>query len=199
MGKVNAKKKTDAPLKTYINFVEIEEKKETSWKMFFPGVILIVILAGAFAKFCVVDMYAKADRLKGEVAQMQLSLENDLKIISESNDINDVFYHYTWYDMDSEEKDRIPRTEIFELIEDISDSEVHVESFSIQNNVVLMDVYTDSQYRMMELSKKLSDNPDIESMNISALQVTTLESGESIKQSHVVIYMKSLSARSEEQ
>lgn len=200
LGKGKSKKKGDAPLKTYINFAEVRKEKTTNWKLLLPGLVVVVLLAYVFSRFLVVAMFERAEYAKKEIDQMQLSIDNNLKIIGESNNINDTFYHYTWSDMSDEEKDRIPRVEIMDLLKEISASKINVENYSVQENLIAMDIYTDSLSSISELCDTLGENPDVESVVVSSAQKVEVKdnqgTGGIIVQSQVKIYLKSLSARS---
>lgn len=201
LGKGKSKKKSEAPLKTYINFAEVRKEKTTNWALVLPGLVVIVLFSYVFSRFAVLAMFERSEYAKKEIEQMQLSLDKDIKIISESNNINDTFYHYTWSDMDDEEKNRIPRVDILQLVREISQQKIYVENYSVQNNLIAMDIHTDSLSRISELCETLDANPNVESVVVSSAQKVEVqkENGPSgiIVQSQIRIYLKALSARSE--
>lgn len=107
--------KKDYPSKQYLNLA-VKEKKQIDPRIAIPAIILIIIAALAFAKFAVIDRFAKVDKANRELAdyKVQLSVAN-----AQLQDYDKVLEEYQKYSvnwMDDVEKNLVMKTDMIELI-----------------------------------------------------------------------------------
>ena len=103
------------PVKRSINLILVDENKISVPKATL-GIILIVILAGLFGKFMVLDRLnavsaaaSKVTRVKSELAAVEALLE-------QYGDVEDTYAHYTYADMTDAEQSMVDRVSVLELV-----------------------------------------------------------------------------------
>ncbi len=174
-GGAGQKGKGPEQLKTYINFAEIKEKRTTNWILVIPGIIVIALACAAFAKFGVIDMLNSVDKARAEVDDLKMLLEKDNELINSADDLTDEFYHNTWSDMEDEEKSRIRRYDVANLIEEIASKDITVGSYNVRENLITVDVTTDALSQVSKLSEKLMNMETVESVTVTNAQKETKE------------------------
>lgn len=198
LGKGKQKKNANIQLKTYINFAERTQKKEAGWIMAIPGVAIVLVLAALIAKVAVVDRFDEMYWMQDEAKRLQENLDADIAIISSANELNYQFYHHTWTDMTDLEKTRVSRTDIFKIVEDINKGKVTVQNYSVKDNTITMAVTTDNLDTISKLSSELMARGDVESVNVSSAQKTSVtddnENSKTILEAQLKINLKGLNA-----
>ena len=168
-------KNSDITLKTQINFVGLKKEKTTNWILLIPGTILIIVFAVLFSRFAVVGRFSQLSAAQANLRSLQDEMAADTKLLSTSGELTDTFYHYTWSDMTDEEKERISRLSVIELIEFISGKGVVVNSLRVSGNAVDLTVITTSMDKVSELSKSLSEREIVESVSVTNVTKQQIE------------------------
>ena len=82
------------PTKRTINLVLVDENKINPL-MAILGILLIVVLAGAFSKFLVIDRMNAMSRAQARVTQLQHDLDSTMDALDNIGDIGETYAHYT--------------------------------------------------------------------------------------------------------
>jgi archaellum component FlaG (FlaF/FlaG flagellin family) len=187
-------------LKTYINFAEKNQKKEASWLLAVPGIVLILILAALVAKFAVVDRFDEMYGMQEQADRLQANLDDDIAIISSANELSYEFYHHTWTGMTDEEKVRTHRTDIIDLVEEIGKGKVTVRNYSVKENTIAIAVSADTLDTINKMKEELVAKDNVDSAVLSTVQKGSVEKEDGthniIVEAQLRIYLNGLNAGS---
>ncbi len=172
--KSSAKNK-DIKLKTQINFVGVQKKKKTNWFLVVPGTIIIVVLSVLFSRFFVVDRFTMLNAAQANLRSLEEEMEADKKILSNSGDMTETFYHYTWSDMTDEEKERISRVDVLTLGEFISSKGASISSYRVVDDVVDAEIVTDSMDSVSKLSNDIQGESIVNSVSVTNVKKEIIE------------------------
>ena len=103
------------PVKRTINLAAQGEKK-THLGLAIPAVILIVLLAGVFSKFLVIDRFNEVSAAQAEVARLQNRLDAGYAELADFDDLSELYAHYTYSGFTQEELNRTDRVAVLDLI-----------------------------------------------------------------------------------
>ncbi|MBE6910461.1 MAG: hypothetical protein E7474_12970 [Ruminococcaceae bacterium] len=138
-GKKAAKVRGKLPDKRTINLATVNQQK-INWLLALPLILLIVVVAAAFAKFAVMDRYDAVNRAQGEVS----NLENELLMyntkIESFGELNDIYGHYTYSDMTEEELTRADRVAMMDLIERVVTPNTPADGWRVSGNQMSIDI-----------------------------------------------------------
>ncbi len=159
-------KKKETALKTTINFVA-DQEKETNWFLAIPGIILIVAAAAVFAKFGVIDRYARLAKAEAEVSAIQKRYDEAVAYLNGSEELSEEFYHYTWTLHSDVELNRIQRTEIADLVRTIGDYGVTVRSYSLTDVNMNLDLHAENLQSLSLLAENLRKNKIVSTCTVN--------------------------------
>jgi cytidylate kinase len=169
-------------------------------------VILVILLA---AKFLVIDRFSSLARAQKNVTDLEAQIEAGNKFINSGDELAEEFYHYTWTDMTDEEKDRISRKEVTELVRFINGSKAGVKQIFLTENVLTVDITTDTLQSVSELAESLDGQKIVESVRVenarklekdgyektditlSGEEITTVVPGTVVVEAQLKIYLTS--------
>ena len=157
---INFSKKKDFPSKQYLNLA-VREKKGIDAKTAIPAVIAVLILAALFAKFAVMDRFAKVEAARMELAN--LNVERSV-INAKLEDYDATVEEYKKYSvswMDDVEKALVLKTDMIDLInkEILKNSETR--SLSISGNTISAQLVGLSLTDTSALIDRLYARPDV--------------------------------------
>ncbi len=164
--KTKKTKKKETALKTTINFVA-DNEKETNWFLAVPGIILIIVAATAFAKFGVIDRYARLAEAEAEVSAIRNRYEEAMAYLNGSDELSEEFYHYTWTLHSDVELNRIQRSEIADLVRTIGDYGVTVRSYSLSDVNMNLDLHAETLQSLSQLAETLRKNPIVSTCTVN--------------------------------
>ncbi len=155
---------------------QVAGRSETNWFVAIPATIAILIAAGVISKFAVVDRFAALERANSEESTLAEQLLAHQEIIKNSEEITKEFYHYTWTGMTEEEKDRVSRLEVAELVDFIGNQGMEVKSFDLKDTTLSVNVTGDSLESISKLTELLNEQEIIESCSV--ISAKTIENGD---------------------
>ena len=117
-GKGKSVLKGRMPTKRTINLVLVDENKINPL-MAILGILLIVVLAGAFSKFLVIDRMNAVSRAQARVTQLQRDLDSAMDALDNIGDIGETYAHYTLEGMTAAELNLVDRTLVLALVDSI--------------------------------------------------------------------------------
>ena len=103
------------PVKRSINLVLVDENKISLPKAVL-GIVVIVLLAGLFAKFMVVDRLMEMSRAESRAKQAKDELVQAETQLARFGDIENDYAHYTVADMTADELALVDRTSVLKLV-----------------------------------------------------------------------------------
>ena len=106
------------PTKRSINLVLVDENKINPVTAIL-GVLLIILLAGVFSKFLVIDRLNAMSRAQSRVTQLQHDLDNAMDALDNIGDIGETYAHYTLEGMTAAELNLVDRTLVLALMDSI--------------------------------------------------------------------------------
>lgn len=154
------------PTKRSINLARIDEKK-FSFGIAIPAIILIVILAGVFSKFFVIDRFAEMDAAVAEVMRLRSQVDAFNDALKEFKDVEDTYAHYTNTGMNAEELARVNREQVLDLVNSVLPEGKGEVAWNVSGNILIMEVAESSLGRQNELTKKIEENPIVDSCMIT--------------------------------
>lgn len=106
------------PTKRSINLVLVDENKINPLTAIL-GILLIVLLAGVFSKFLVIDRLDAMAQAQGRVTQLQNDLDSAMDALDNIGDIGETYAHYTLEGMTAAELNQVDRVLVLALVDSI--------------------------------------------------------------------------------
>ena len=106
------------PTKRSINLVLVDENKINPLTAIL-GMLLIVVLAGAFSKFLVIDRLDAMAQAQGRVSRLQGDLDSAMDALDNIGDIGETYAHYTLEGMTAAELNQVDRVLVLALVDSI--------------------------------------------------------------------------------
>ena len=106
------------PTKRSINLVLVDENKINPVTAIL-GILVIVLLAGAFSKFLVIDRLNAMSRAESRVTKLQGDLDSAMDALDNIGDIGETYAHYTLEGMTAAELNLVDRVLILALVDSI--------------------------------------------------------------------------------
>ena len=170
MAKVSGKNKL--PDKKSINFAHIGEQKINA-ALAVLGILIIVILAGLFAKFAVSDRLASLQEKKNEKAALEAEEKRLEAEIASYGDLEAEYAHYTYEKFTDEELGWVSRREVLTIIRDTVLSTADLNSWTLSGNVLTLNVTGVNLETVSELSKTLENMDDVSYCMVSNAQTVS--------------------------
>ena len=206
----------DGSISYDINFAKEKENKKGSIIFGIVGTVVALIAIALFTKFLILDRYSALAEARQYADDLQMQLDTQTAYLNKGDELADEFYHFTWTDMTVEEKERVSRKEVTEIVKLINSNKVKVDRFSLSENLLTVDIITDTLQSVSILSESLNDQEIVESVIVENAQkledggyekvdytldgdvVTTTVEGEIVVVAKLKIYLKSNSAMYED-
>ena len=149
--------------KTTMNLLQ-KEKSPIRLSVVIPWVVLIIIAAALFAKFAVIDRFAKLGELEAALADEKTALDATRKSYEDYNEVAEQYsrYNYTGYD-----KSIADRLDVLELLEREVFPIAGVESLSVSGKVLSITLRGLTLEQVSELLQKLESDPLVEHVTVS--------------------------------
>lgn len=106
------------PTKRSINLVLVDENKINPLTAIL-GILLIVVLAGVFSKFLVIDRLDAMSQAQGRVTRLQGDLDSAMDALDNIGDIGETYAHYTLEGMTAAELNQVDRVLVLALVDSI--------------------------------------------------------------------------------
>lgn len=106
------------PTKRSINLVLVDENKINPVTAIL-GILLVVVLAGVFSKFLVIDRLDAMSRAQGRVTQLQRDLDGAMDALDNIGDIGETYAHYTLEGMTAAELNLVDRVLVLALMDSV--------------------------------------------------------------------------------
>lgn len=155
--------KGPTPAKSTMNLFR-KEKSEIRLSVVIPCVVLILIAAALFAKFAVIDRFAKLGELEAQLADEKATLDATKKSYADYNEVAEEYsrYNYTGYD-----KSIADRLDVLALLEREVFPMAGVESLSVSGKTLSMTLRGLTLEQVSELLQKLEADPLVAHVTVS--------------------------------
>ena len=189
------------PVKRSINFATVGEKP-IDWRIAIPSIVLIIIIAGIISKIAVIDRFAALDAARGEVYQIQAEIRSQQELYDNLPDISTDYAHYTISDMTEEERNRISRVTVMDVVKNLILPVAPLDAWSLNENILSVHVSNNTLTEITEMMERLKADPSVAGCSIHT-ESTTISSNDSISNEETItaeveIIFKSLTQIREE-
>ena len=162
---INFSKKKVYPSKQYLNLA-VKEKNGIDAKIAIPAIIAVLVLVGLFAKFAVLDRFAKVDAAQTELNN--LNVERSI-INAKLEDYDATVEEYKKYSvswMDDVEKALVLKTDMIDLINSEILKNSETRSISISGNTISAQLVGLSLTDTSALIDRLYSRPDVKDVQV---------------------------------
>ena len=166
------------PVKRSINFATIGEKP-IDWRVAAPLIVCIVVLAGLLSKVAVIDRYAAVNEANREVYELQLQIAEKTEYYEGLEDIAEDYAHYTVSAMTDEERNRVSRVTVMEIVEDIILPIAPLDAWMLSDNTLYIHLSSNTMTEVTEMMQMLLDHPAVKNCFITT-DSTTISSNDNI-------------------
>lgn len=142
------------PVKPNINLALVGVKR-TRWWLAIPAIILIFLVAAVFGKFLVYDRLQEVSAAQAEVAAVQAEIAKYEAKIAEYGELNELFAHYTYSGMTTEEQGRVDRIAVMDLIQRVVMPQMEVSRWELNGNCLQMTVEGDTLQKVNLTAQEL--------------------------------------------
>ncbi len=149
------------PVKKSINMALVGQKK-TRVSTAILAVILILLVAAAIGKFLVMDRLAEVEREEQKVRDLRTQLSQANAKLDSFGELKEKYAHYTFADMNSEELQRVERSDVVDLIERVVLPEAELNSWNVKQNVLTLNVTLDTLQDTNMLAQLLNEDDMVE-------------------------------------
>lgn len=159
-------KSINYPKKETINLA-MKEKRNISFLKLIPGVIIIAIVAGMFSKFAVMDLLSGLYRLQQEENDIARQIEVYTEGLADYDDVLVEYTHRSNDWMSVEELMQVDYDIYYPMVERCVIPYSDIESVSIQQNMMSLNLINLSLSDASSIIKALSERDDVVSVSIN--------------------------------
>ena len=172
--KVPKTKKTPAlPSKKTMNFVHHESSFNP--KKVLPLAIVVVLVAGLFAKFGIMDQLDKKTAAYNDLAQRQEQLAVVNAKLAGYDELAKQYGRYSYGWMDESEVNMVSRMDVLALVEKkISPASV-IENIAVNNNVLTLNIHGITLEQASAMVKSLEESEMVTSATVYNADAATAE------------------------
>ena len=146
------------PNKQSINLAMIGVKR-TRWGLLVLVLVLIVLAAGAIGKFLILDRLSQVSAAEAEAEDVRRQIDLYNAKIKSYGDLSEVYAHYTFAGMTEEERTRVMRTDVMDLLQRTVLLRTEVSRWELKGNVLTMTVQGDTLEDVNKTAQTLLDDP----------------------------------------
>ncbi len=157
-----SRKKQVEPGKRTLNLA-IRERKYPDPKKWIPGALIVILLAAVFAKFAVVDRFARLDEAERTLAGQQAELES---IRGQYADYDEVQKQYNMYSYEGFDKTMVSRLDVMDLMKRDVFPVCEVQSLSVSGKTISLSVTELNLSQISQLIATLEAEPLVESVRV---------------------------------
>ena len=156
------RKKQVEPSKRALNLA-IKERKYPDPKKWIPGVLIVILLAAVFAKFAVIDRYAKLNAAEATLAGQKAELES---IRNQYADYDEVQKQYNMYSYEGFDKTIADRLDVMDLMKRDVFPVCEVQSLSVSGKTISLSVTELNLSQISQLIATLEAEPMVETVRV---------------------------------
>lgn len=172
-----AKVRGKLPVKKSINMAAVGQKK-TRVSTALLALILIIVAAAAIAKFAVMDRLDEVNAAEKKVRDLRTQLSAANAKIDSFGELQEKYAHYTLAGLNSEELSRVERSDVVELIERVVLPEAELNSWTVKQNQLTLNITMDTLQDTNELAQKLNEEEMVSFATVKNAVTNELEKEE---------------------
>ena len=186
------------PSKRTINLAQIGVERIDP-KLAAAGIILIILVAGLFSKFLVIDRLAAMSRANSEMHALERELEAEYAKIAGFGGLEEEYAHYTYAGMTQEELSLVDRARIINMIQRETENTENEISWSVTGNTLILTVAGRDLQEINQMARRLEEYPivntctvttapkeDIQRVNSSSAAVY----GDNVVRANITVYLQ---------
>ena len=162
-GAVQAK---NLPVKRTLNLAG-KKADSLNLKIAIPAILLILAAAALFGKFAVADRLASVSQAKNEAAAVKNELTAAYEKLAGYGDLQDLYAHYTYSGMTTEELERADRAQVVRLIRDTVLDRAVIDSWSVSGNLLTISFTEKSLEEVNEVVKLIESDEIVDFCTVS--------------------------------
>ena len=172
--KVAKTKKTPAlPTKKTMNFVHHESSFNP--KKVLPLAIVVVLVAGLFAKFGIMDQLDKKTAAYNDLAQRQEQLAVVNAKLAGYDELAKQYGRYSYGWMDESEVNMVSRMDILALVEQKISPAAVIENIAVNSNVLTLNIHGITLEQASAMVKSLEESEMVTSATVYNADAATAE------------------------
>ena len=162
----SAKKKAViiAPAKKTMNFVH--HQSSFNPRRVLPAVLVILIFAGLFVKFGIIDPTAKKTAALSELAVKQEQLAAVNTKLAGYDDLEKQYGRYSYGWMNENEVGMVSRMDVLALVEEKIVPAATIENMAVNNNVLTLNIYGLTLEQASGVVRSLEQSPLVSSASV---------------------------------
>ena len=161
------------PNKQSINLAMVGVKK-TNWALVVLVLVLIFLALGAAGKFLILDRLAEVKAAEAEADDVLLQINMVNMKIRQYGEMNDIYAHYTYTGMTEEERTRVERTEVMNLLQRTVILRTDVSKWDLSGNLLTVTVTGDTLEDINVTAQKLRDDPFVNYCQVNTAKTNTV-------------------------
>ena len=165
------------PNKQSINLATMGVKR-TNWVLLILVLVLIIVAAAAAAKFLILDRIQQVEAAQAAAEDVQREIRLYNAKINSYGELNDVYPHYTFTSMTEEERLRVPRAEVMDLLQRTVILRTEVTHWDLKGNVLTVMVDGDTLEDINVTAQKLRDDPLVNYCQVNTAATSLAEDQE---------------------
>ena len=166
------------PVKRSINFATVGEKP-IDWRVAAPAIALIIVIAGMISKVAVYDRFAALNAARAEVRAMQTEISQKEEYYANLADISEDYAHYTTSEMTEEERDRVSRVTVADVVQRLILPVAPLDAWTIEGNALSIHISSNTLTEITEMVNAIQSDPAVSTCVITS-ESTTASSTEKV-------------------
>ena len=162
---INFSKKKVYPSKQYLNLA-VKEKNGIDAKVAIPAIIAVLVLVGLFAKFAIMDRFAKVEAAQTELTNLKLERSVINAKLEDYDATVEEYKKYSVSWMDDIEKALVLKTDMIDLINSEILKNSETRSISISGNTISAQLVGLSLTDTSALIDRLYARPDVQDVQM---------------------------------
>lgn len=162
LSKTASNKKKAEPTKKALNLA-IREKNLPDPKKWIPGVLIVLVLAALFAKFAVMDPYAKLDEAEQALADKKATLDATREQYADYEEVKERYNKYSYEGFDRSIVDRL---DVMDLLKRDVFPVCEVRSLSVAGRTITMAVTDLNLSQISQLIATLEAEPMVNHVTV---------------------------------
>ena len=171
------------PTKKDINLAVIGEQR-MNMLVALPAILLILLAAALFSKFLVYDRLQEVAAAQREVSELQDQLDAGYEELADYAELAELYAHYTFSGMTTEERERIDRVEVLSLIGRLILPQAGVQDLTVSGNQMTLNMSGSTLQEINLLVQKLEADDIVDFCGVT----TAVSKGEYEQYNEPVVY-----------
>ena len=172
------------PVKRSINFATVGEKP-IDWRIAAPSIVLIIFIAALIGKVAVVDRFAALNEARAKVYRLQAEINEREDYYQQLTDISEDYAHYTTSDMTDEEKDRVSRVIVMDVVERLILPVDQSDAWTLEENTLSLHILHSPLTDITAMANRILADPAVVQCTVTS-EAATESSTENVVREEMV-------------